>query len=166
MKFFANILASAALIAAVSAPALAASVDEMRVMSQAQLDEVYLNAEAGPMPDGESDGTAVFFPGSLINTPTQMLAALIWQGKVFDTDDSILVNKVFGFRAIKAELYVGESLFDGRESNIIDYSRTSILAHRIRDEVRLVAPGVYLGRAYLRTWLGDYNVVNFVLDFN
>lgn len=161
-----NLIASAALMIAVSASARAASVDEMRLMTQDQLDEVYLNAAAGPMPDGESDGTAVFFPGALINTPTQLLAALIWQGKVFDTDDSILVNKVFGFRAIKAELYVGESLFDGRESNIIDYSRTSILAHRIRDEIRLVGDNVYLGRAYLRTWIGDFNVVNFVLDFN
>jgi hypothetical protein len=72
---------------------------------------------------------------------------------------------VFGFRAIKAELYKGPSLLDGRESNIIDYSRTSLLAHAVRDEIREVAPNLYLGRAYLRTLLGDFMVVNFVLEF-
>ena len=89
------------------------TVADLRVMSQEELNDVYANAPSGVIPNGDSQGTAVFFPGSIINTPTQILAALVWQGKVFDTDDGILVNKVFGFRAIKAELYMGESLFDG-----------------------------------------------------
>lgn len=154
---------------AFSTAALAAepiSVAALRNASQYDLNDIYAAAPAGEIPNGESNGTAVFFPGSIINTPTQLFAALIWQGKVFDTGSGILVNKVFGFRAIKARLYKGESIFDGKESVIIDYKNTSVLAHRIRDEIRLVAPNLYLGRAYLRTWLGDYMVVNFILDFN
>lgn len=142
------------------------SVADLRTMDQSDLDATYLAATPGPMPDGDSQGTAVFFPGSIINTPTQLLAALFWQGKVFDTDDGILVNKVVGFKAIKAKIYYGKSLFDGGQSIIIDYSKTSLLAHNIRDEIRQVAPGIYLGRAYLRTLLLDVMVVNFVLDFN
>jgi len=64
-----------------------------------------------------------------------------------------------------AELYCGESLFDPRrESVIIDYADTDQidgyveeidhLAGRdslaIRDEIRIVRPGFYLGRAYAR----------------
>jgi hypothetical protein len=124
-----------------------------------------MNAQPGEMPNGESNGTAVFFPDSLINTPTQLLASLVWQGKIFDTDENVLVNKVFGFKAIKAQIYFGNSLLDGQESIIIDYSHTSLLARRIRDEIREVAPGLYLGRAYLRTLVGDFMVVNFILDF-
>jgi hypothetical protein len=142
------------------------SVDELRTMNQTQLNELYVNAEPGPMPDGDSQGTAVFFPGSILNEPTQLLAALAWQGKVFDTEDGILVNKVFGFRAIKAEVYYGDSIFDGKQSIIIDYSQTSLVAHLVRDEIRMVAPGLYLGRAYIRTWLGDFMAVNFILNFN
>lgn len=142
------------------------TVAEMRSMSQSELDQVYAEASTGTMPDGESQGTAVFFPGSLINVPAQYLASIFWQGKVFDTEDGVLVNKVFGFKAIKAELYFGESLFDGGDSIIIDYANTSILAHPIRDEIREVSPGVYLGRAYARTWIGDFMVVNFILNFN
>jgi hypothetical protein len=149
-----------------SSPDSPMTVERLRHANQYDLNDIYANAPAGVIPNGESNGTAVFFPGSIINTPTQLLAALVWQGKVFDTETGILVNKVFGFRAIKARLYMGESIFDGKESVIIDYKDTSVLAHRIRDEVRLVAPNLYLGRAYLRTWLGDYMVVNFILDFN
>lgn len=147
-------------------PAEALTVDDLRFMSQQDLNQVYAQAEVGPMPDGESNGTAVFFPDSIINAPAQMLAALAWQGKVFDTDEGVLVNKVFGFRAIKAEIFFGDSLFDGGDAIVIDYGNTSIVANRIRDEIRMVAPGLYLGRAYLRGVLFDYMVVNFILDFN
>lgn len=170
MKRIATLMTAAAMFFSISTSSIASdlesvTVDELRVMRQGDLDATYQSAVAGPLPDGDSKGTAVFFPGSIINTPTQLLAALFWQGKVFDTDDGILVNKVIGFKAIKAEVFYGESLFDGGESIIIDYSRTSIVANRIRDEIRMVAPGIYLGRAYMRTLLADIMVVNFVLDF-
>ena len=73
-----------------------------------------------------------------------------------------------------AKLYCGQSLIDGRrESIIIDYAFTDelpgyrrmpdLLAGRngfaIRDEIRMVYPGFYLGRAYLDRAF----VVNFVL---
>lgn len=144
------------------------TAEKLRHMTQEQLDDLYLDAEPGKMPDGASNGTAVFFPGEgALNYKTQMLAALVWQGKVFDRDKDILLNRVFGFKAIKAKIYYGESLMDGGESIIIDYSKTSILARKIRDEIREVSPNLYLGRAYYRSWLfGDLMVVNFILDFN
>lgn len=73
-----------------------------------------------------------------------------------------------------AKLYCGQSLLDGRrESIIIDYAFTDelpgyrrmpdLLAGRngfaIRDEIRMVYPGFYLGRAYMDRVF----VVNFVL---
>ena len=73
-----------------------------------------------------------------------------------------------------AKLYCGQSLLDGRrESIIIDYAFTDdlpgyrempdMLAGRrgfqVRDEIRMVRPGFYLGRAYL----GRSFVLNFVL---
>jgi hypothetical protein len=73
-----------------------------------------------------------------------------------------------------AKLYCGQSLLDGRrESVIIDYAFTDeiegyrenpdILGGRrglqIRDEIRMVRPGFYLGRAYM----GKVFVLNFTL---
>jgi len=73
-----------------------------------------------------------------------------------------------------ARLYCGQSLLDGRrESIIIDYAYTDQLPGylakldrlvgreglAIRDEIRMVRPGFYLGRAYLNRVFG----VNFTL---
>ena len=73
-----------------------------------------------------------------------------------------------------ARLYCGQSLLDGRrESIIIDYAFTDTLpgyrrmpdmmagrdGFAIRDEIRMVRPGLYLGRAYIDRSF----VVNFVL---
>ena len=51
---------------------------------------------------------------------------------------------------------------DGKETIIIDYSKTSFLAGKIRDEIREVEPGVYLGKV----WLGKLRVIDFALVSN
>jgi hypothetical protein len=45
---------------------------------------------------------------------------------------------------------------------VLDYSKTSIVAHLVRDEIREIAPGVYLGLVFL----GRRHVLDFTLDFN
>lgn len=75
-----------------------------------------------------------------------------------------------------ARLYCGQSLLDGRrESIIIDYAFTDTLPGyrekpdflagrnglQVRDEIRMVRPGFYLGRAYLgRVFLLDFTLYN------
>ncbi len=54
-----------------------------------------------------------------------------------------------GIRAVAATVRPDESLVDGRPCVVFDYSRTSLVARGVRDEVRLVAPGLYLGVAWL-----------------
>lgn len=50
-----------------------------------------------------------------------------------------------GILAIQAKVYKGASWFDGGECIVLDYSHTSLAAHWIRDDIRLVAPDLYLG---------------------
>jgi hypothetical protein len=40
------------------------------------------------------------------------------------------------------------SWLDNKECIILDYSETSLVGHWVRDEMRLVAPGLYLGKVY------------------
>jgi hypothetical protein len=44
-----------------------------------------------------------------------------------------------GTHAIRAKVYYAESWFDQNEAIILDYRETSLVAHWIRDEIRLVA---------------------------
>lgn len=118
----------------------------------AELDALFAAAPAGPIPVGEASGTAIAWPGRIWARIIAWFARwFLWQGKVFDPVGHCLRNRItaFGFRAIKAEVYAGKSWFDDRDCIVIDYSRTSLVAKFIRDEIRLVAPGLYLGQVYL-----------------
>ena len=71
------------------------------------------------------------------------------------------------YNAVKADVYEGESLFDGNKSIIIDYSKKSLLFKNVRDEIREVSNGLFLGRMYWKPWFGGtYSYILFVLDFN
>ena len=94
---------------------------------------------------------------------------LAWQGKVFDLFSSdrqsgILVNKItpFGMKFIVAKVYRDKSWLDGRDTIVIDYSKTSFVARVIRDEIREIEPGVYLGKV----WWGKKRVLDFALTRN
>ena len=54
----------------------------------------------------------------------------------------------FGLNAIIAKVYKAPSWLDGKECIVLDYSETSLVAHWIRDEIRLIGPGLYLGKVY------------------
>ena len=66
-----------------------------------------------------------------------------------------------GVLAIRAKVFLGQSWFDGKESIILDYRRTSRVAHWIRDEMRMIGPDTYLGIAY---W-GHTKFLMFALQF-
>lgn len=137
---------------------------EIAKMSQADLDDLYEKSPMGEIPDGNSRGTAMILPGSLLSRILiPIIRLLFWQGKVFHRDQSYLLNKVLliRLRLVKAEIYRGESWLTQGESIILDYSKTSFVAQKIRDEIREVAPGIYLGQAY---W-GKMRILNFMLEF-
>jgi hypothetical protein len=86
-----------------------------------------------------------------------------WQGKVFDAEKGLLKNRVlaFGLEAIVAKVYKGPSWLDGKQCIVLDYADTSLLAHWIRDEIRLIGPNFYLGKVY---WAKD-RLIDFCLQF-
>ena len=133
-------------------------------MSQQELDGLFGKSPAGEIPNGEGDGTAILAPGTVFS---HEIAAVInifaWQGKTFDAAHGILTNRIlpFGINAIVAEVYKSTSWFDQKECIVLDYSKTSLLAKHIRDEIRQVDTGCYLGLVY---W-DDKKTIHFALQF-
>lgn len=116
-------------------------------MSRADLEALYLASPPAPHPSGFLPGRAIKSPGSRTTLATSRVTRLVWQGKVF-RDDGTMINRLFGAaKAIPADVYQGESLIDGQPSLILDYSRSKLWPD-VRDEVREVAPGLYLGVMY------------------
>jgi len=134
--------------------------------SREELDQIYRDAAAGEIPTGDTQGTAILAGSVFAKFVATFARIFAWQGKVFDlfsTDhqSGVLVNKVtpFSLKLIVAKVYRDKSWMDDKETIVIDYSKTSLLAKVIRDEIREVEPGVYLGKV----WWGKKRVLDFAL---
>src|SRR5262245_22072824 len=120
---------------------MAYDVPQLLKMSQAELDTLFTNSTPGPIPDGEAKGTAIVAPGT---TYSMDIATVInhfaWQGKTFDAKNSVLRNRItlLGLNAIIAKVYEAQSWLDNKLCIVLDYSETSLVARRIRDEIRLI----------------------------
>jgi hypothetical protein len=143
---------------------MAYDVPQLLKMSQAELDDLFTKSSTGEIPDGEGAGTAIVSPGSSY-TPevASWINHFAWQGKVFDAKNGQLKNRIlpFGLNAIIAKVYKAPSWLDGKECIVLDYSETSLVAHWIRDEIRQIGPGLYLGKVY---W-DRKRLIDFALQF-
>ncbi len=116
-------------------------------MPKHELEALYLASPPAPAPSGFLPGRAITNPGSRFTVVNSRATRLAWQGKIF-RDDGTMINRVFGFgKVIPADVYHGESLIDGQPSLILDYSASKLWPD-VRDEIREVAPGLYLGVMY------------------
>jgi hypothetical protein len=143
---------------------MAVTLADLTSMSQADLDDLFRRAPTGEMPDGDAGGTVIAEPGTEIEGGVAWLARwLAWRGKVFYRSRGTLVNKVspLNLHLFKARVYVAPSWFDNQPAIILDYSKTSLLASKVRDEIREVSPGTYLGIVFYDT----QKTINFVLQF-
>lgn len=117
------------------------------------------------IPDGRGRGTVLLGTGGLLARVVAWLAyALAWRGKIVDAGAGRLKNLLtpFSIPAISAQVYEDPSWYDERPCVVLDYSSTSWVARRVRDEIREVSPGVFLGLVFL----GRRHVLDFALDFN
>ena len=124
--------------------------------SARELDELFRSPPAGPIPDGDGRGTVPVLTGTPLS---RLLAAvaypLLWQMVVERTRGKLL-NRLtpLCLRAVRGIVTIGPRWVDGQDCIVIDYSRTSLVGHWVRDEIRLVAPGTYLGVV----WLSRYRL--------
>src|SRR5699024_10097505 len=122
----------------------------------------------GDIADGEARVTAVIAPGTRFAPAiAKIVGSLAWQGKLFERANGRVANRIlpFGLTAVTAKVYEDRSRLDGRACIVLDYSETSLVARWVRDELRPVAPGLWLGKAL---WPGkiprnDRRLFDFVL---
>jgi hypothetical protein len=191
--------------------------DNLKALTQEQVDQIYARLWSGAIPDGPFRGD-LFIPrdrqghahigdlpdpapallAHVASLHAERLARAFWRGKVFFRSQGILRNRIEDLAILKpiikdaenipkltfdgattwllfpARLSCGDSRFDQtRRSTVIDYAEgPKIEGYRevpdklagpeglsIRDEVRIVRRGFYLGRAYFR----DRFALNFTL---
>jgi hypothetical protein len=144
---------------------MATTLEGLTRLSQSELDDLFRTSPMGDIPDGDAQGIAIVaMEGPEVEGPILWFARwLAWRGKVVDRPRATLLNKVgpFGWHLIRASIYIAPSWFDGKPTIVLDYSKTSLVARSVRDEIREVGPGCYLGIVFI----GKTKTVNFALQF-
>jgi hypothetical protein len=196
---------------------LALTPENLRALTQEQVDQIYTRLASGAIPDGAFRGDLFFprdrsgrarirdladpAPGLLAHIAAlraERLGRVLWKGKVFFRSQGLVRNRIDDRLLLRpiipdsetipkltfdgettwllfpARLSCGESRFDpSRPSVVVDYAEAPKLdgyrrvpdrlagpdALNIRDEVRIIRPGFYLGRAYF----GKRFALNFTL---
>lgn len=139
------------------------TVPQLLAMSQKELDDLFSASQPGDIPDGPANGTAIIAPGTTYSAEiAEFINHFAWQGKTFDAASGTLRNRILplGINAILAKVYKGTSWFDKKDCIVLDYSDTSLVAHWIRDEIRIISPGLYLGIVYWK----NSKLINFAVQ--
>jgi len=131
---------------------------------RAELARLFGAGRAGEIPDGHGRGTVLLGTGGLTaRLAAGLCYAVAWRGKVVNARRGRLKNILtpLEIKAIEAAVYKQDSWYDGDPCIVLDYSKTSLVARMVRDEIREVAPGVFLGLVF---W-GHRHILDFALDF-
>lgn len=128
------------------------------------LKDIYAKGTAdNGLPEGDYDGTLVFMAGTPLAPLFAVLLSFIWSGKICDSAADKLINKwgPFGtIQAIPATICVAPS-WSSSGGNCVEVNYSTRGPFRfVRDEIRNVAPGLYLGLMYVNRILVGYFVLS------
>jgi len=159
------------------------SLDALASMSLDALDALYRAATVSTTmhaADGQLVGRMLAvrgLPGAVAG-PLRRFAAsrsFVWEGKTFQASSDtrgvghnrVVVPRVLGRQSLfPFETRFGASAIDGKPTLILDYDldvNPGYIRH-IHDEIREVAPGLFLGPAMWKTATGKALVMWFALD--
>lgn len=102
--------------------------------------------DAGPV--GPTRGTVLFADDAMFPRMKARLQGVVWKGKRFHGDGTFTNRWVGGITAGTVSTVVEPSWLDGQPSLTANYPPTALVFRNVRDELRQVAPGVWLGRSY------------------
>jgi hypothetical protein len=121
------------------------SLERLSQLSWEELDCLYRRAQPGRPPCGVVEGRAIYDKARKLSAFRSAGTNALWLGKDFHPEQGMLINRWKFGKAIKAEVYPGVSLIDGGPALVADYRQSSFIWRNVRDEIREVAPGLYLG---------------------
>jgi hypothetical protein len=102
--------------------------------------------DAGPV--GPTRGTVLYADDALFPRVKARLQGGVWKGKQFHGDGTFTNRWVGGVRAGTVGTAVEPSWLDGQPVLAAQYSPRALVFRNVRDELRQVGPGVWLGRSY------------------
>src|SRR5262249_9101845 len=113
-------------------------------LSAVELDKLFKGSDLGNIPVGDLDGQ-VLCVADRHGRLKVWVSNLVWRGK-YGGEDAYLSNRWVGNQRRIGGYYVtGPNWVDGRPAFILDYPAGTPIFGNMHDELREIAPGLYLG---------------------
>lgn len=125
-------------------------LDALQRMSPEQLAELFDQADVGRPFVGAFEGRLLFTTDRRLPRLKVKMSNFAWKGKTAGEDGRFTNRWVGKVNAISSHVTIGPSWMDGRPAVVMEYAPGTPLFANSRDELREVAPGLYVGPLYER----------------
>jgi len=129
-------------------PAVAGSpAAALRVAAPCGWEVLFRQGTLGCAPYGPTRGTVLHAYGKHPRV-TARLQGVVWKRKTFHGDGTFTNRWLGGVHAVSADTRVESSWLDGQPCLAVQYAPNAPVFGNVRDELRQIAPDVWLGRSY------------------
>jgi hypothetical protein len=108
---------------------------------------LFRQGDLGCSPLGSTRGTVLHADGKHPRVKAR-LQGVVWKGKTFHGDGTFTNRWLGGVHAVSADTRVEPSWLDGQPCLVMQYAPDARVFGNVRDELRQIAPNVWLGRSY------------------
>lgn len=131
-----------------ASPMLADHTDKtIRNLGPCEWEAVFRSGTINCGPCGRTFGTVLYADGKHPRIHAH-LQGTIWKGKTFHCDGTFTNRWLGGVHAISTSTYIDTSWLDGQPCLVMQYPPDAPIFGNVRDELRQICPGVWLGRSY------------------
>jgi hypothetical protein len=149
MKRVLNVLGMWLITATAVSAGEPAAIAAFRQLSPCDYEAMFAIGEPVKPPAAKYRGAVLWVETAACPRIRARLQNTVWKGKHFD-ECGCFTNCFPGFEALPACGRIEASWADGKPAFVMDYPSDYRLFGNNRDELRQVAPGVWLGRVWLR----------------
>jgi hypothetical protein len=125
-------------------------LEDLDGLSACQLYSLYTHAELGRPLVGVARGRMVYLADRTLPKVKLFGARQVWRGKMACEDGTFVNRWIGGYNAIGSQYVIGPSWIDGRPAVIMEYPPGTKLFWNMHDELREIAPGLYMGPVFDR----------------
>jgi hypothetical protein len=130
-----------------SDPPCCLTMAQLKRLNLCGLDRLFAQAPPGEIPLGYARGQVLLMTDARCPKLRARLASSAWKGKHF-CEGGEFINQWPGFTALRGKIEPGVSSYDDKPCLVLDYPPGTPLFGNMRDEMREIAPGLYLARLY------------------
>jgi hypothetical protein len=120
---------------------------ELRKGNPCAWEQLFRQGTATGTPCGSTRGTVLAADGKLPKLKARAQST-VWKGKTFHGDGTFTNRWLGGVKAVSATVCQGTSWLDGQPCLVMQYPPNAAVFGNVRDELREISPGLWLGRSY------------------